>query len=194
MKARTIVPFRRKREGKTDYKRRIKLLKSQKLRLVIRLTLKNTMAQLIQYHPQGDKVLIGVNTQSLKDYGWQASTSNIPAAYLVGYLVGKKALSQGKKEAVLDKGLSTLIKGSRIYACLKGALDAGLSINHGEGIYPSEERINGQHIAAYAKQLKGDNKEKYEKQFAAYLKNNLDPEKITDNFQETKANIDQGVK
>ena len=37
------VPYKRKKEGKTDYKQRILLLKSRKLRLVIRKSLNNIL-------------------------------------------------------------------------------------------------------------------------------------------------------
>jgi len=42
-------------------------------------------------------------------------------------------------------------KGSRIFACLKGVVDAGISIPFSEDILPSKERISGQHIAQYRK-------------------------------------------
>ena len=37
-------------------------------------------------------------------------------------------------------------KGSRIFASLKGILDAGIDIPHNEEVLPSEERIKGEHI------------------------------------------------
>ena len=41
------VRFRRRRENKTDYRRRLRLLVSRKQRLVIRKGLKNITAQII---------------------------------------------------------------------------------------------------------------------------------------------------
>jgi len=72
---------------------------------------------------------------------------NTSAAYLTGYLAGKLALQKGIKEAILDIGLQRPVKGSRVFAALKGLLDAGLEIPHGEDIFPSEERIKGLHIS-----------------------------------------------
>ena len=78
--------------------------------------------------------------------GWSLSTGSIPAAYLTGYLAGKKAKKAGVEKAVLDIGLKVPAKGAGCFAALKGMLDAGLEIPHGEGIFPSEERIKGHHI------------------------------------------------
>ncbi|UCE75163.1 MAG: 50S ribosomal protein L18, partial [Methanomassiliicoccales archaeon] len=82
----------------------------------------------------------------LEKFGWKGSTSNLPAAYLTGYLAGKRAKSAGVEKAVLDIGLNTPTRGSRIFASLKGLLDAGIDIPHNEEIIPSEERIYGAHI------------------------------------------------
>jgi large subunit ribosomal protein L18 len=73
---------------------------------------------------------------------------------LTGLLVGKRALEKGVKEAVLDLGLNPSTKGSRIYACVKGALDAGLKVNVSEEVLPSEERIKGMHISTYIQKFK----------------------------------------
>src|SRR3989344_6410882 len=96
---------RRHREGKTNYPKRMKLITSGLPRLVIRRSLKNITAQLIQYTPTGDKVLAASTTQELeKKYGWKAAKRNTPAAYLTGYLLGKKAQKQNIKKAVADTG------------------------------------------------------------------------------------------
>ena len=182
------VPFRRKREGKTNYKKRLKLLLANKPRLVIRPSLKNISAQIIEYHPKGDTVLVDAHSSQLKGYDWKYSKGNVPAAYLTGLLLGIKAKEKGIKEAILDMGLYSSVKGSRIFACLKGILDAGLDIPHSKDVLPQEQRIKGEHVIKYAAQLKKD-KEKYEKRFSSYLKSNLDPEQITTKFEEVKNKI-----
>ena len=47
--------------------------------------------------------------------------------------------------------VSTGQPGARVFAALKGAVEAGLEIPHGEEILPSDERAKGAHIAAYNK-------------------------------------------
>ncbi len=145
------VPLRRKREGKTNYKKRLKILKSGKPRLVIRIFLNSVTAQIIKYQTKGDKVIAAASSRELEKKGWKYNKSNLPAAYLTGILVGKKAVDARIKDAILDTGLNHPTKGSRIFACLKGALDAGLEVPHKKEIFPSEERIKGEHIAKFNK-------------------------------------------
>ncbi len=151
---RFTVHHRRKRQGKTNYKKRIKLLLASKPRLVVRKSLLSTYAQVASFEQKGDKIIVSASLQELKKrYGWQHG-NNIAAAYLTGLLIGKKALKAGVKEAILDTGFQASTKGSKIYACLKGAVDAGLNIPHDKEILPSEDRLIGKHITAYVPKSK----------------------------------------
>ncbi|MFH0752184.1 MAG: 50S ribosomal protein L18 [archaeon] len=183
-----IIQYRRKREGKTDYRLRLKLVASEKPRLTIRRTNKHMIVQIIQFHPDGDKILAGAAATELKKYGWKAHTKNLPAAYLVGLLCGVKAKKAKVKEAITDLGLNKSSKGGVLYAALKGAIDAGLDIHHSEEILPPKDRLTGKHIADYAKAISSD-KAKYEKQFSKYIKANVKPEEIEKQFETTKSKI-----
>ena len=185
---RYTVKLRRRRLGKTDYKVRLRLLLSKKTRLVIRRSLKNFIAQLIDYNEKGDNVLVTVSSRNLIKYGWNYHSGNLPSAYLTGLLLGIEAKKKRIKEAVLDIGLNESIKGSSIYALLKGVIDAGLLINHNKDILPSYERVSGKHIFDYALKIKND-KEFYNKQFSKYLKDNIMPEDIIKQFEQVKAKI-----
>lgn len=178
MSKRTI--YKRKKTGKTDYKKRLKLLKSRKLRLVIRKSLTQTTAQIVQYGDEGDKVLVAASSSELKTFGWKMNTSNIPAAYLTGLLIGKKAKDHKIKEAILDIGLNTPTKGSKIFAALKGAVDAELNIPHSKDMFPNEEAIKCSKINNFLKECKG------KLQFSQYKKDKVDPMK---NFEAVKAKI-----
>lgn len=146
-----IVDYRRTRKGKTDYKRRLNLLKSGKPRLIIRKTGKHMIAQLIRYSADGDLILAGVSTQNLIKNGWKHSTSNIPAAYLTGVLIGRKAVDAKVEYAIVDLGRESLVKGGRLYAVVKGAVDAGLKLPVDETVFPTDERLTGEHITAHNK-------------------------------------------
>ncbi len=148
------IEFRRKSEGKTDYKKRLSLLISRKPRLVIRKSLKNMTAQIVGYDEKGDKILASSHSSNIVKLGWKHSKNNIPACYLVGLLLGKMALNNKVKEAIVDTGLQTIIKGSKLFAVVKGATDAGLKIPYSEEIMPSEERIKGKHISDYNQKSK----------------------------------------
>jgi len=141
-----IIKFKRRMERKTNYRKRLALIKSGKARLVIRKSLSNISVQLINFNPNGDQTVVSAVSTELKKFGW-TKTGNIPAAYLTGLLAGKKAKEKNVKEAVLDLGIQTSTKGSRIYAALKGVLDAGVNVPHSKDILPSEDRINGKHIS-----------------------------------------------
>ncbi|MEM5853281.1 MAG: 50S ribosomal protein L18 [Candidatus Aenigmatarchaeota archaeon] len=148
------MPFKRRRLGKTNYKKRLKLLMSKKPRLVVRRSLKYIIAQIINFSEEGDKTLVSATSKELKNYGWVFACDNIPAAYLTGLLIGRKALRKGINEAILDSGLYSSTRGNRIYACVKGALDAGLKVPVNESMFPSEDRIKGLHIATYLQKFK----------------------------------------
>jgi len=187
--SRYSVPYRRRREGKTDYRKRKALILSKKPRLVVRGSLKNIIVQIVVAKPQGDEVLVSAHSRELlKNYGWKAPRGNVPAAYLTGFLCGLKAKAKGIEEAVLDIGMHSPTKGSRIFAALKGILDAGLRVPHGEEKLPDENRIQGMHIVQYAKMLSA-NTEKYTMAFSEYLKNKVPPENLPEHFAEVKKAI-----
>ncbi len=100
------VKFRRRREGKTNYYRRKSLLQSRRPRLVVRKTNTSTMVQIINANVVGDMTVASAIASELSDHGWKASSGNLPAAYLTGYLAGLRAKSKGLKEAILDVGLN----------------------------------------------------------------------------------------
>ncbi|MCW4020118.1 MAG: 50S ribosomal protein L18 [Candidatus Bathyarchaeota archaeon] len=183
------VPYRRRREGKTNYKLRKRLILSGLPRLATRKTRRHIIVQLIKPTIDGDEVIASAHSTELKSkYGWLGSLSNLPASYLTGLLCGYKAAAKGVNKAVLDIGLQTPSRGARIFAMLKGFLDAGGEVPHNEGILPDETRITGQHIGDYASKLSSD-PETYSRIFSAYLNHGLTPEKITDHFSSVKEKI-----
>lgn len=141
------VPFRRRREGKTDYHKRLKLLFSQKHRVVIRSSNKYIQMQLVSTDTFGDKTSVAAISSELSRYGYKGGKCNIPAAYLTGLLFGRKAKEAGFEEGIPDIGLNT--PGSKLYAAVKGVVDSGMSIPHDPIVFPSEEHIRGKHIAAF---------------------------------------------
>lgn len=141
-----VVRYRRRRENKTNYKRRLEMLKSEQLRFVVRFTNRYVITQISEYHEDGDKILICANSKELKSLGWNFGTKNTSAAYLTAFLCGVKALSKGKDEMILDLGLRTTINKSKIYSALKGAVESGLKIPHSDDVFPEDSRIKGEHI------------------------------------------------
>lgn len=139
---------RRRKEGKTDYKARLALLKSRKMRIVARKTNRYLIVQLIESKNSEDRVIMGINSKELAKYGWEnkGSLKSIPACYLAGLLLGKRIKDKVKEEVIFDIGLMINVKKSRIYALLKGLVDSGVKIKSKEDAFPDEKRIKGEHL------------------------------------------------
>jgi large subunit ribosomal protein L18 len=151
------VKPRRHRERKTDYRLRLKLLRSKKPRIVVRKSLKAIRVQFVEYNAQGDRILASAISNELsKEYGWKYSASNTPAAYLTGFLAGKRAKEKGIEHGVLDIGLYHPTVGSTLFASLKGVIDAGIECPHDEQMLPKDERIYGLHLNKDIKPLVGE--------------------------------------
>ncbi|MEF8853028.1 MAG: 50S ribosomal protein L18 [Haloarculaceae archaeon] len=153
---RYTVPMRRRREARTDYHQRLRLLKSGKPRLVARKSNRAVTAQLVTLGPGGDETVASARSSELVEYGWEAPTGNLPAAYLTGVLAGLRALEAGLEEAVLDIGLNSPTPGSKVFAVQEGAIDAGLDVPHNDSVLADWSRTRGEHIAEYADQNEGD--------------------------------------
>jgi large subunit ribosomal protein L18 len=188
------VPFRRRREGKTNYHLRLKLIKSNQLRLVIRQSTKNCIVSFNEAKIEGDRTLVFASSAQLaKKFDWKYNSGNLSSAYLTGYLAGLEAKKANIEKAILDIGVP--IHKQRIWASLKGVIDAGIEIPHGD-IFDEqlEKRITGQHIKEYAEYLKNESQELYKKEFSAYIKNKVDPTKIVESFEKTKKEIEKKTK
>ncbi|MHA2181562.1 MAG: 50S ribosomal protein L18 [Promethearchaeota archaeon] len=188
-------PFRRRLEGKTDYHKRLKLLKSRKLRVVIRTSNNHMRVQIVQSTLGGDKILVSAFSKELSTkYGWNANTGNIPASYLTGYLAGLRAKNNNIQEAIFDLGM--FYKRNRVLATCKGVIDAGIKIPYNEDFFPDdiEERIKGKQIENYAEKLKSEDPEKYEQIFSGYLKSKkVNPLKISQIFSNSMKMIENNA-
>ncbi|MDI9644475.1 MAG: 50S ribosomal protein L18 [Candidatus Verstraetearchaeota archaeon] len=188
------VYFRRRREGRTDYRLRKRLISSRIPRLVIRRSLKHTYLQVVEAKIEGDRVIACASTAELAKFGWKAGTGNVPAAYLAGYLAGKRAIARGVAKAIVDINGYGVTKSNRILSAMKGAIDAGLDIPHSEEVLPEEDRLKGTQIAEYASLLQSNDPAKYQRTFSAYLKKSLPPEVIVEHFASVKEAIEKEVK
>ncbi|MGQ0535981.1 MAG: 50S ribosomal protein L18 [Methanobacteriota archaeon] len=140
------VPFRRRREGRTDYRKRLALLRSGESRVVVRRGLRTVHVQFVSFDAKGDVVSAQANSRELPTFGWQGFTSNLPAAYLTGLLAGARAKKAGVATGVLDIGPHTAQPGTQIFAALKGVLDAGINVPHSDDVLPATERLKGEHL------------------------------------------------
>lgn len=183
------VPFKRRRKNITDYRMRKSMISSATPRLIVRFSSRYINVQLAEAFAEGDKILTSVCSKELEQFGWKASFKNIPAAYLTGLFLGKKALAKGIENAILDIGLRRPSTGARVFAVLKGAIDTGVKIPYDKQVLPDTSRIKGEHIESYAKSLFGEDQQRYEKTFSKYVSKNLKPEQLTNHVTEIKNSI-----
>jgi len=93
--------FRRRREGKTDYRARKRLItqdrnkyNSPKYRLVVRFTNRHCICQIVYSEIVGDKVMAQANSAELERYGLKVGLKNYSAAYCTGLLVARRLLQK----------------------------------------------------------------------------------------------------
>ena len=120
------------------------MLMSKRDFITINVTNENTQVQIVKPEISGDKVIASAHSRFLLKDGWKGSRKNIPAAYLTGYFAGKKALSKGVDTAIVYSGTRKYTQ--RMAAVVKGVIDAGIKVPANEETFPSEERINGDHL------------------------------------------------
>ena len=145
-----IVPHRRRREGRTDYRQRLQLLRSGQPRFVVRRQNSGLVCQFIAHDPAGDRTLVTATARHLLAAGWKGHCGNLPAAYLTGYLAGARAKKAKIARAIADFGLHHFTPGSALAAAVKGAVDAGVAIPHDPEALPPADRLSGKHISTYA--------------------------------------------
>ena len=158
--------FKRRRQGKTDYRARKRLVVQEKnkyntpkTRLVVRITNRDVICQLIRPKIIGDQVICSAYAHELPRYGMPVGLTNYAACYATGLLLARRWLKAIKLDtkyeghvkvsgedfhveemadgprpfkALLDVGLRRTTTGSKVFAALKGAADGGLNVPHSE--------------------------------------------------------------
>jgi len=144
------VTKRRRREAKTDYAKRIKLLKSNSPRIVFRKTNKYLISQYIVNKEAQDEIKLGANSKELLKFGWpkefSGSLKSVSAAYLFGLLTSKKIKEKSLEKPIIDFGMIKMIHKTKTYAFLKGLKDGGLDIDCENKFCPNESRLKGEHM------------------------------------------------
>jgi large subunit ribosomal protein L18 len=144
------IPKKRRRENRTDYSKRIKLLRGGTPRLVFRKSNRYLTAQYVESSEARDIVITGMTSKSLKKYGWpeefRGSLKSTPAAYLLGLSIGKKIIKENLKNPIMDFGMIRGLKKNNAFAFLKGVLDSGVEIKCKEEAFPSEDKIKGKNL------------------------------------------------
>jgi len=194
------VKYRRRRECKTDYYARKRLIiqdknkyKSPKYRLVVRITNRDVVCQIIAADLTHDVVIAAAYAHELPRYGITFGLTNYSACYATGLLLARRVNAkfelsyEGKTEAdgenynvkddadesaaapfkaVLDVGLARTTTGAKVFGVLKGAVDGGLDIPHNDHRFPGSRR-DGDWVGdaeAHCKYIYGEHVGDYMKQ------------------------------
>jgi large subunit ribosomal protein L5e len=166
------VKYRRRREAKTDYYARKRLIvqdknkyKTPKYRLVVRITNRDVIAQIVAADLTHDVVLAAAYAHELPRYGIKHGLTNYSACYATGLLLARRVNKkfnlkyEGNKEingedynveaeeegskpfkALLDVGLARTTTGARIFGVMKGATDGGIDVPHNDHRFPGSKR------------------------------------------------------
>jgi len=139
---------------------------SHRYRLVVRLTNKTVIVQVIYSEIDGDHVLVSAYSSELPKFGLTVGLKNYAAAYATGLLAARRALKTlgldtlyaGNKDidgkvfeieplderrpfkACLDVGTRATTTGARLFGALKGASDGGVFVPHNEKRFPGYNR------------------------------------------------------
>jgi len=103
------VKFRRRREGKTDYYARKRLVvqdknkyNTPKYRLIVRITNKDIVCQIAYARIEGDVIVCSAYSHELKRYGVKVGLTNYAAAYCTGLLIGRRILQQFNLDTIYE--------------------------------------------------------------------------------------------
>jgi len=140
---------KRRRQNKTDYLGRLKLLKSRKPRVIFRKTNKYIITQYVTSKQAQDKIILGVTSKDLIEHGWEkdsGSLKSIPASYLTGYLIGKKIIKRKLETPIVDFGMTRVLHKTKVFGFLKGLIDAGVKIDCKKGFPEIKGKVDVEKI------------------------------------------------
>lgn len=103
------VKFKRRREGRTDYYARKRLVvqdknkyNTPKYRMIVRFTNKDVICQVAYARIEGDKVICAAYAHELPRYGVKVGLTNYAAAYCTGLLLARRLLQKFKLDEIYE--------------------------------------------------------------------------------------------
>jgi len=103
------VKFRRRREGKTDYFARKRLVvqdknkyNTPKYRMIVRCSNKDITCQIAYARIEGDRIVAAAYSHELPNYGVKVGLTNYAAAYCTGLLLARRVLKKMNLDAAYE--------------------------------------------------------------------------------------------
>jgi large subunit ribosomal protein L5e len=203
---------------------------ARKYRFVARVTNRHVICQVVYSTIKGDHILESAYSYELPAFGIKAGLTNYAACYATGLLCARRTLTKlgladtykGNEDeidgsyfceeeqeegprpfrAYLDLGLARSSTGANVFGCMKGAVDGGIAIPHGENRFPGfdaeskeldvethKKYIFGGHVSEYMEELKEEDKSMYDKQFSVYIKNGINADSMEDMYTSAHSKI-----
>ncbi|KAL5062374.1 hypothetical protein RYX36_024111 [Vicia faba] len=147
------VKFKRRREGKTDYRARIRLINQDKnkyntpkYRFVVRFTNKDIVAQIVSASIAGDIVLAAAYAHELPHYGLEVGLTNYAAAYCTGLLLARRVLKTLEMDEEYEGNVEYIKKGieadglEELYKKVHAAIRADPTIKKAEKKAPTQHK------------------------------------------------------
>ena len=141
---------RRRLENKTDYKVRMKFLKSGAPRIIFRRTNRYIIAEYAVSEEAKDRIVLGITSKALLKKGWpekmKGSLKSLSASYLTGLLFGREIAKKKLETPILDIGMMRSMPKGRIFSFVRGLADSGIKMKCNPEFFPSEDRIKGKNM------------------------------------------------
>jgi len=103
------VKFRRRREGRTDYYARLRLVvqdknkyNTPKYRMIVRFTNKDVICQIAYARIEGDVIVCAAYAHELPRYGIKVGLTNYAASYCTGLLLARRLLQKFKMDGIYE--------------------------------------------------------------------------------------------
>ncbi|GIY39166.1 60S ribosomal protein L5 [Caerostris extrusa] len=211
------VKFRRRREGRTDYYARVRLVvqdknkyNTPKYRMIVRKTNTDIITQIAYARVEGDVIVASAYSHEItpckkiikKKLGMDSIYEGVSVPDGDDFTVEDVDGQPGAFRCYLDVGLARTTTGARVFGAMKGAVDGGLDIPHSNKRFPGYDAENkqfnadvhrrhiyGQHVAEYMRLLIDEDEDAYKKQFSQYIKEGITPDDMEDMYKKAHAAI-----
>merc|ERR1712170_222134 len=174
------VKFRRRREGKTDYYARKRLVvqdknkyNTPKYRMIVRCSNKDITCQIAYARLEGDRIVAAAYSHELPNYGVKVGLTNYAAAYCTGLLLARRVLKKMNLDSAYEG--NTEINGEHY-----------MVEDNADG---PRAHIFGQHVADYMKSLAEEDEEAFKRQFSRFIKNGVTAESVEEMYKNAHAAI-----
>ncbi|TNN69831.1 60S ribosomal protein L5 [Liparis tanakae] len=183
------VKFRRRREGKTDFFARKRLVvqdknkyNTPKYRMIVRFSNRDICCQIAYAKIEGDHIVCASYSHELPNYGITVGLTNYAAAYCTGLLLARRLLQKFGMDQVYEGQVEVTgddLKRFPGYDSESKDFNAEMHRKH----------IMGMNVADYMSYLMEEDEDAYKKQFSRFIKNGVTPDAVEEMYKKAHASI-----